>query len=159
MIVATRFAEPVRECIHALKYEGQRRYAPILAEIARPAFALLPIVDALVPVPLHPARERGRGFNQAVLIARSLAPTGLPVESGWLIRTRDTPPQVGKNMEERQTNVADAFACPDPALMLGKRIALIDDVATTGATLDACARALRLAGAVSVHAVVIARAQ
>ncbi|MHB8645597.1 MAG: ComF family protein [Thermomicrobiales bacterium] len=158
MVAATVFGTPVRECIHALKYEGQRRYAAILAETARPALARLPTPDAIVPVPLFSQRARARGFNQSVLIARHLAGDTLPVMPGWLTRTRNTPPQVGQDREARQANVAGAFACPDPAAVRGQRILLLDDVATTGATLDACARALRAAGVASVHALVVARA-
>ena len=159
IVAATAFERPVRACIHALKYEGQRHYAATLAAIARPAFAMLPRPDALVPVPLFPKRERGRGFNQSALIARHLAGDDLPVASGWLARTRDTPQQVGQDREMRHTNVADAFVCPDPAAVRGRHLLLIDDVATTGATLDACARALRAAGAASVRALVVAKAE
>lgn len=159
MVAAAAFAGPVRECIHALKYEGQRPYAATLAAIARPAFAALPQPDGLVPVPLSPRRERGRGFNQSALIARHLAGDAMPVASEWLARTRDTPPQVGQDRAARHANVAGAFLCPDPAAVRGRRVLLLDDVATTGATLDACARALRAAGAASVHALVVARAE
>jgi ComF family protein len=159
MVAATAFEEPVRACIHALKYEGQRPYAGLLAELARPSLALLPPPDAIVPVPLFAKRERGRGFNQSALIARRLAGDDLPVLPQWLARTRDTPPQVGQDREARHANVADAFICPDPATVRGRSIVLLDDVATTGATLDACASALRAAGALSVHALVVARAE
>jgi ComF family protein len=159
MVAATVFEGPVRACIHALKYEGQRPYAETLAAIAQPAFAALPRPDALVPVPLSRQRQRGRGFNQSALIARHLAGDDVPVAPGWLARTRDTPPQVGQDRAARQANVADAFACPDPAAVRGRHLLLLDDVATTGATLDACARALRGAGAASVRAIVVARAE
>jgi ComF family protein len=159
MTAAAVFDGAVRECIHALKYEGQRPYAATLAAIVRPAFATLPRPDALVPVPLFPKRERGRGFNQSALIARHLAGDAVHVAPRWLARTRDTPPQVGQGREERQANVADAFICPDPAAVRGQRVLLLDDVATTGATLDACARTLRAAGAASVRALVVARAE
>jgi ComF family protein len=156
--VAAEFGRPVRECIHALKYEGQRRYAAVLAEIAATAFIAVPRSDAMVPVPLHPARERARGFNQSGLIARYLgAGSGIPVMPAWLARTRNTPPQVGRDLAARRTNVEGAFACPDPAVIQGKRIVILDDVATTGATLDACAAVLRDAGAISIHAFVVAR--
>lgn len=158
-VAATAFEKPVRECIHALKYEGQRPYARFLAGLARPAFATLPPPDAIVPVPLFPQRERGRGFNQSALIARHLADDGLPVMTRWLTRTRDTPPQVGQDREARHANVADAFVCPDAEAVRGRHILLLDDVATTGATLDACARTLRAAGAASVHALVVAKAE
>jgi ComF family protein len=156
--VATVLGHPVRECIHALKYAGQRRHAAVLAAIAAPAFAALPRPDAVVPVPLHPARERERGFNQSALIARHLtAGSGIPVMPGWLARMRDTPPQVGRDLAARRANMDGAFSCTDPVSIRGKRIVILDDVATTGATLDACAAALRAAGAASVHALVVAR--
>jgi ComF family protein len=159
MVAATEFAGPVRACIHALKYEGQRGYAGLLAAMACPSLARLPAPDAIVPVPLSRERQRGRGFNQSLMIARHLAADALPVIPEWLARTRNTPPQVGQDREARQENVAGAFACPDPAAVHGQRILLFDDVATTGATLDACARALRAAGVASVHALVVAKAR
>ncbi len=158
MVAATAFETPVRECIYALKYEGQRDYTTILAEMARTALTRLPVPDAIVPVPLARERQRARGFNQSLLIARHLAGDALPVMPTWLARTRDTPPQVGQDREARHANVADAFACPDPAAVRGQHVLLLDDVATTGATLDACARALRASGVASVHALVVARA-
>jgi ComF family protein len=158
IVAATEFAGPVRMCIHALKYEGQRGYAGILAAMARPSLARLPVLDAIVPVPLSRERLRERGFNQSLLIARHLAGNALPVTPEWLARTRDTPPQVGQDREARHANVAEAFACPDPSAVYGQHVLLFDDVATTGATLDACARALRAVGVASVHALIVAKA-
>ena len=154
---ALLFEGATRESIHALKYEGQRRYAPLLAALARPAFVRLPSPNALVPVPLAQARYRQRGFNQSALLAHALAaPLGWRVEAGWLTRVRETPPQVGLNDHERRANVAGAFAA-NPAVY-GQHVCVIDDVATTGATLDACAEALYAAGAAAVWAFAIARA-
>jgi ComF family protein len=158
MVAAMEFTGPVRACIHALKYEGQRGYATVLAAMARSSLARLPVPDAIVPVPLSRERQRARGFNQSLLIARHLAGDAVPVMPEWLARTRDTPPQVGQDREARHANVADAFACPDPMAVRGQHVLLLDDVATTGATLDACARALHAAGVASVHALVVAKA-
>ncbi len=151
------FDGAARGGIHALKYEGQRRYAEILAALARPVLARLPTPDALVPVPLARARLRARGFNQSALLAHVLAaPLGWPVETAWLARVRETPPQVGLDDRERRANVAGAFVAN--AAVRGLRLCIVDDVATTGATLGACAEALHAAGAAAVWAFAIARA-
>lgn len=157
IVAVARFDGPVRDCIHALKYERQRPYAALLANLTRPAFAALPSCDAVVPVPLAPHRLRERGFNQSALIAAALVVGGPVPLRAWLVRTRETPPQVGQDRAGRQANVAGAFACPDPAAVWGRHLLLLDDVMTTGATLDACADALYRAGAASVRALVVAR--
>jgi ComF family protein len=108
--------------------------------------------DAVVPVPLDPARLRRRGFNQARLLAEGLGPPVLDA----LARTRPTPPQTGLPAARRHANVRDAFAVCRP--VAGLTLVLIDDVATTGATLHACARALRAAGAREIRALTAARA-
>jgi ComF family protein len=109
--------------------------------------------DVLVPVPLFPRRKRVRGYNQSALLAQALArQLGLPVNERTLTRTRNTTSQAGtNNSDERRANVRDAFVCRD-GQFAGKQVLLIDDVSTTGATLDACARALRGAGVESVWA-------
>ncbi len=156
IVAALVFTGATRECIHALKYDGQRRYAPILAALARPALAYLPPPDALVPVPLAPQRARARGFNQSALIADALAaPLGWCVEPHWLTRVRETPPQVEQDRVARRVNVAGAFAAD--AAVQGRHICVVDDVMTTGATFDACKAALWAMGAASVRAFVVAR--
>jgi ComF family protein len=113
--------------------------------------------DLVIPVPLHPSRQRERGFNQAGLLASVLAErAGLPLNDVQLSRTRATPPQVGLGAEERKANVQDAFTWRGSGLE-GLRILLIDDVCTTGATLEACAVALAAGGAKSVWALTLAR--
>jgi len=155
VVAALVFTGATRACIHALKYDGQRRYAPILAALASPALAYLPPPDALVPVPLAPRRARSRGFNQSALIADALAaPLGWQVEPHWLVRVRETPPQMGLDRAARRGNMVGAFAAD--AAVWGRHICVVDDVLTTGATLDACKAALWAMGAASVRAFVVA---
>lgn len=114
-------------------------------------------IDGLVPVPLHPRRQRQRGFNQAALLAEEVSRVlGHPVVPA-LIRTRSTPQQVGLGAVDRATNVRDAFAAVDGVRIAGRRLALVDDVCTTGATLGACAQMLRLHGARDVVTLTLAR--
>jgi len=113
----------------------------------------------MVPVPLHRARRRRRGFNQAALLAEALSEKiGVSVDIGTLVRHRPTAAQVGLDAEERTRNVRDAFRCVTGRAE-GKVVLLIDDVCTTGSTLEACAVALREGGAKSVKAMTLARAR
>lgn len=156
-----RYEGAARKAVLALKYNH-------LAAVAEPMGKLLsdylmdsPVrssVDVIVPVPLHRTRQRQRGYNQAALLASRMGRAcGLPVSEGVLARVRSTPPQVrASNLTQRRRNVADAFACHDDSLR-GASVLVIDDVMTTGATLDACARALRAAGARSVWGLTFAR--
>lgn len=153
---AYRFDGPMRSVIHALKYQRRRRMAPILGQMLAPFVLQQSIaVDLIVPVPLHPARQRERGFNQAALLATELSQhLALPVGTS-LVRVRHTAQQTGLDHRARQANVQDAFAwrgAPPPPHVL-----LLDDVLTTGATLSAAAAALRTAGAVEVHGLALAR--
>lgn len=116
-------------------------------------------VDVVVPVPLHKHRLRRRGFNQAAYLARELAKqVHLTVDEGILVRHRPTAPQVDLDAEHRRENVRDAFRCVERRA-IAKRVLLIDDVCTTGSTLEACALALRQGGATSVRALTVARAR
>ncbi|GAG41307.1 unnamed protein product, partial [marine sediment metagenome] len=114
--------------------------------------------ETLVPVPLHQKRLRERGYNQSRLLTKELGKLiNLPVVDSCLIRQRHTPPQARTpTVKERRSNVADAFTCRDHRLR-DKQVLLIDDVSTSGATLDACAAALKAAGATSVWGLVLAR--
>lgn len=115
--------------------------------------------DFLVPIPLHPKRKRKRGFNQAAVLARKLSRLiAIPWSESALRRVRDTAPQVGLSDSERLRNLHAAFECEDHALVAGKRLLLIDDVMTTGATLASAAAALVSAGATRVSALTLARA-
>lgn len=153
---------PLREAIHAFKYEGQPELAPLLARYLTAVYAeppwseLLQPVTAVVPVPLHPQRLAERGYNQAALLAATFGEAvGLPVQPGWLERTRETRHQVGLGPSERQANVDGAFAAT--RALTGYRLLLIDDVYTTGATLRACATAALVAGASAVFGLTLAQ--
>lgn len=152
---------PLREAIHALKYEGQPALADPLARYLCAVFSRPPWtdlhteIDAVVPAPLHTQRKTERGYNQATLLARHLSrATGFPLQTGLLQRTEFTRPQVGLNAQERRANVADAFTASP--LVHGKTLLLIDDVYTTGATMTACALAARKAGASAVYGLALA---
>jgi ComF family protein len=158
------FEGPLRSLLHALKYEGRRRAARQLGEAlaGEPGVRRLLAADArLLPVPLHPARRRARGFNQAELLARALArhAAGCDVVTGVLARHRDTPSQTGLGAAQRRRNVRGAFAVRRPSLVAGRRLVLVDDVFTTGATARECARALHAADAREVCLITAARVQ
>ena len=121
--------------------------------MAAAAVDLLTGVDLVVPVPLHRRRRRARGFNQAEELARHLGPRCRAV----LVRTRATPSQTDLPAAQRHANVRAAFALRRRADVAGLTVLLVDDVSTTGATLEACARVLRLAGAREVRALTAAR--
>ena len=145
--------------VRRLKYSRERHLVEPLARLLLECLAARPLtVDALVPVPLDEARARERGYNQAALLAAPVADAlGVLSKPQWLRRTRLTRPQVGLTARERRANVRGAFACPEPAAVAGRRVLVVDDVMTTGATLEACAEALVAAGAASVWGLVVAR--
>jgi len=145
----------LRGIVHAIKYEGRRSLArPLAALIQQRCGAVLDGADVVVPVPLHASRRRSRGFNQAMDIARHLGPPALRA----LTRTRATPSQTGLPAAQRHRNMRDAFAPAWRAPSLsGRIVVLVDDVSTTGATIDACARVLAQMGAREVRAVTAAR--
>ncbi len=155
---AVAYEGPVEHALRRFKYEGWRRLAEPLAQLLAERLVVEGVAARwVVAVPLHPARLRQRGFNQAELLSRELRRRlllGAP--PGVLVRTRETPPQVGHDRRWRLTNVSRAFAWKGDALM-GESILIVDDVATTGATLDACASALRAAGSGPVTGVSVAR--
>ncbi len=155
---AALYEGQLREAIHALKFAGRRAIAGPLGDLAAAqcAASLPGGIDALIPVPLARERERERGFNQAALLARRIARyLDAPVRSSWLVRTRPTRPQSELSAAERRANVHDAFRAS--GRVAGCDVLVVDDILTTGATLDACARALRAAGAGRIGVLTVAR--
>ncbi len=148
--------------VRGLKFFDRTDLAPHMAAwMERAAGDVLADPRAVVvPVPLHRGRLFRRRFNQSAELARALAKrAGRGFEAETLLRIRATPPQVGLGAGQRRANVRGAFAVPDARsiAIAGRPVVLVDDVFTTGATLDACARALQRGGAVAVHALTFAR--
>ncbi|MDR1063822.1 MAG: ComF family protein [Azoarcus sp.] len=151
-LAAFDYIFPLDVLVQALKYRHRLALAGFFAR----AFDALPAADLVLPMPLHPARLRERGFNQAVEIARPLARTaGLPLDLAGVTRVRATPPQASLAHDARLANLRNAFAAC--RRFDGLRIAVVDDVMTTGASLDALARCLKASGAAAVHNLVVAR--
>jgi ComF family protein len=149
----------IRQTIHELKYHNLRAIASHLAVLLLAYLQTTPVSgEILVPVPLHVKRLRYRGYNQSSLIARNLGRlANLPVVDNCLSRVKDTPSQARtKSVNERHRNVVNAFSCKQDSIK-GARILLVDDVCTSGATLEACAIALKAAGASSVWGLTLAR--
>ena len=158
---ACLYDEHSRDLILKLKHADRTDLAPLLARwLARGAADILPDADAVIPVPLHPMRLLSRRYNQAAEVARPLARSAnLAFWPDALVRRRRTPTQGGKSGDARRRNMAAAFAVPDRwrSRIDGRRLLLVDDVLTTGATAEGCARALKAAGAAHVDLAVIAR--
>ena len=154
-----RFEGLLRQAIHLLKYNNYRALVPVLAE---QVYSFLKIIkmkaDAIIPVPLHPLRIKERGYNQSSLMARQVGKlTGIPVIEGYLLRTVNTMPQVKtSSREERIKNVQGAFICRKQEFK-GNSVIIFDDVCTTGATLNACATALKENLVKSVYGLPLAR--
>jgi ComF family protein len=151
------FGGPLADAVRELKYRDRPALARPLGRWLA-ARVPLPAGAALVPVPLARGRRVARGYDQATLLAARLAREArLPLLGGALRRVRETAPQVGRSRAERARNVAGAFAASP--LVRGRTLVLVDDVVTTGATADACARALKEAGAARVEVVALGRAE
>jgi ComF family protein len=147
----------LQEAVHALKYANARQLTiPLGNRLLKSLDALRWQIDAVIPVPLHEARQRERGYNQARLLAEYVAQArGIAYQPNAIERWRNTPPQVGRNRAQRQANVHGAFRAVAP---LAGSVLLVDDVFTTGATLQACALAAREAGASEVYALTVSAA-
>jgi ComF family protein len=158
---AVRFDEISRTLVHALKYGDRLDLAPTMGRwMANAGRELWAQADALVPVPLHWRRQWGRRFNQSALLAEVISKhSGVRMAHATLKRVKATAQQVGLARSERAANVQGAFKVPAQghAAVKGRRLVLVDDVLTTGATLEACTRALVRAGAVQVDVLVFAR--
>jgi ComF family protein len=155
-----RYDDIARDLVHRLKYGDRLDLAAAMGQwMARASRELLDDADALVPVPLHWRRLWGRRFNQAAALAKAAAGSRIPVLTAALGRVRATPQQVGLSRSARAVNVQGAFVVTKDgkAAICGKRLVLVDDVLTSGATVDACARALLRAGARNVDVLVFAR--
>lgn len=153
------YAEPVDQIVHMMKYKGVYNIANWMGEEITLMIdeGMFGSVDLLVPVPMHPARLRERGRNQALCIAQSVSrETGIPIWMG-LVRTRNTKQQARRKGDKRRKGMADVFSVPDNAEMIaGKSLLLIDDVITTGTTVNSCARMLYAKGAECVCAAAFA---
>ncbi len=146
---------PLDALIRHYKYGGAQELASLFAAALATELTGQPRPELIVPMPLHPARLRERGFNQALEIARHLGDRlAVPCRHACQ-RQRDTPPQAGLDLKARRRNLRGAFACADT--LAGKRIALLDDVMTSGSSLDALATTARRAGAADISVWVVAR--
>ena len=164
-VACSALSETTEAFVYALKYRGLQDLATPLADRMCDVLALRQTTRALfgtnpliIPVPLHPTRLRQRSYNQADLLARRIASVAaMPMDATSLARTRATDQQVKQaDRGARRDNMKGAFAVIDTATVTGRDIVLIDDVSTTGATLDDCARALKASGARTVSAIVLA---
>jgi ComF family protein len=150
---------PARRLVHRLKYSDREELArPLGAWMARAGAEILAGADVLAPVPLHPLRLWSRRFNQAAALGHAVARhAGIPCETGLLARVKATRSQVGMTRLQRAENVQGAFRAPADAALKGRRVVLVDDVLTSGATANAASRALLRGGASSVDVLVFAR--
>jgi ComF family protein len=160
VIAFAAFGGAVAVALRRLKFTGRPDLGRPLGHLARHAVRSVDLcADVVVPVPLHARRLAERGYNQAALIGHAVAAElRVPLAARALVRVRSTARQATLDRPARFENVREAFRVRDAAAVQGRRVALVDDVLTTGATMDACALALLDAGAVSVTAVVVARA-
>ncbi len=155
-IASFSYAFPVDALVHSLKYQRNLPIAPVLADLLTIRIGGVALPDFIVPMPLHPARVRERGFNQALEIARRVAKkTGVALLPAACRRIKNTPSQTGLPWKEREKNINGAFTCE--ADLAEKRIVILDDVMTTGATLGELAKVLRKSGAAHVSGWVVAR--
>ncbi len=155
------YEDKIMEAVHLIKYSGKsflvKSFGPLLADFAKDRFRDTKDM-IMIPVPLYKKKLRQRGFNQSALFVKSIS-TILEIEAGYyfLRRTRYTETQTGLNLKERRKNVKGAFEVPEGNDLRGKSVILVDDVATTGNTMNECARILKKAGCKKVFGLVLAR--
>jgi ComF family protein len=165
------YQDKLREMVHLVKYEGVRAMARPLGRLLAHAVETLgqdtPREWVVMAVPLHPSKERRRGYNQSVLLAEAAMKYLLRSRPEWsfraahraMLRVRDTESQFGLSTRERRRNLRGAFEVVDPVAVAGREVLLVDDIYTTGATARECARVLRRAGGEKVWVATVARAQ
>lgn len=152
------YLPPLQDAICLLKYRGKLALAPALARLMIDQLPSLPSVDLIMPVPLHPQRLREREFNQSLLLADRIgAHLKTPVSCTNLLRTASSPPQTTLSRTGRLKNLRGVFALRQPEAVTGRRVLLIDDVYTTGTTVNECAKVLRKAGSGDVLVLTLAR--
>jgi ComF family protein len=158
---AVRFDEISRALVHSLKYSDRLDLAPMMGRwVSHAGRDLLAEADALIPVPLHWRRLWARRFNQSAMLAAAIsAESGVPIAASALKRVKATAQQVGLTRSERAANIQGAFRVPEDgkAAVAGRRLIVVDDVLTSGATVEGCARALMRAGAANVDVLIFAR--
>jgi ComF family protein len=152
----------IRNLIHSLKYKGIKEIGPELGRIYGQSLkesGFTDDIDVIIPVPLHPSKMRTRGFNQSEYICEGLSSsTDLPVDTKSLVRRLTSSTQTKKSRYERWTNVEGIFQVADPSALRGRHILLVDDVITTGSTIEACVNELNKAGEVRISVVALAYA-
>lgn len=152
------YKPPLKEAIWQFKYHGKINLAGPLADLMAAALHPLPPIDWIVPVPLHPNRLRDREYNQSLLLADRLSTQlHIPVKTGLLCRIRETPPQTTLRRTARLTNLRGSFSLSNTPGIQGQSILLVDDVFTTGTTVNECAKMLRKGGAGQVYVSTLAR--
>ncbi|MBU0680989.1 MAG: ComF family protein [Proteobacteria bacterium] len=151
------YNDEIGKLIHSLKFSGKKTGLRTMAVLAQnSSLADLSSPDIIVPVPLHPLKLKSRGFNQSLLLAKVFFPDQKAKISHCLVRSRHTRPQTGLKGDERRKNVVGAFLVREPERVQGKKICLVDDVFTTGTTVNECAKTLKKAGAASVEVATLA---
>lgn len=163
-----RYESTLMSLIHSYKYRGDAQLAKPLGQLMFRTYIQMAAenpIDLVVPIPLHPSRFRQRGYNQAALLIKGWCQpdfnrnrqTPITIEKKALVRKKQTASQSGLNAKQRKINVKGAFRLVHPSRVYNKRILLVDDVFTTGATVEECARTLLNGGATSVHVLTLAR--